>query len=184
MVVEVLAGIALVKSAVTGIKSVIESANDVSEIAHHLDDIFKGHEQSNKKIHNKSKKGNQVWAKLLGNRFKDQDEDISFSQITAEVIEQKQIKEQMIAVERLLNRRFGAGTWREVLDLRDKRIDERSKAVKRAKEVAKEKKKHNDQLWDKVWYWFIEFGKLSIILAIATLVVWWVLDNRCTGAVC
>jgi len=181
MVAEVLAGIALVKSAVSGIKSVIDSANDVSDIAHHLDDIFKGHEQSKKKV---NKKGNAAWGKFLGKRFKDEEDEISFSQITSEVIEQKQIAEQMKAVERLLNRRFGPNTWYEVLDLRDKRIKERNVAVKKSKEKAKIKQINDNKRWDTIWYWIKEFGKLSIIVGLAGLAIWWIIENRCTGAVC
>ena len=36
MVAEILAGIALAKSAVSGIKSMLDTANDVNDIAHHL----------------------------------------------------------------------------------------------------------------------------------------------------
>ena len=39
MVAEILAGLALAKSAVSGIKSMIDTANDVSDIAHHIDDL-------------------------------------------------------------------------------------------------------------------------------------------------
>ena len=43
MVAEILAGIALAKSAVSGVKSMINTAKDINEISHHLDDLFKGH---------------------------------------------------------------------------------------------------------------------------------------------
>ena len=181
MVAEVLAGIALVKSAVSGIKSVIDSANDVNDIAHHLDDIFKGHEQSKKKV---NKKGNTAWGKFLGKRFKDEEDEVSFSQITSEVIEQKQIAEQMKAVERLLNRRFGPNTWYEVLDLREKRIEERKVAVKKSKEKAKKEQIDNEKRWDTIWYWSKEFGKFIIIISIAGLTIWWIIENKCRGAVC
>ena len=40
VIAETLAGIALVKSAVDGIKSAIGTARDVSEIAHQIDNLF------------------------------------------------------------------------------------------------------------------------------------------------
>ena len=94
MVVEILAGIALVKSAVSGVKSMIDTAKDVNEISHHLDDLFKGHEQVKKK---QAKKGNKEWNIYLSGKFKDDEEEIgtSMSDVTAEVIEQKQIEEQI-----------------------------------------------------------------------------------------
>mgnify|MGYP003675945633 CR=1 FL=1 len=46
MIAETLAGIALVKSAVDGIKSAIGTANDIGEIAGHIDDLFLGEQQA------------------------------------------------------------------------------------------------------------------------------------------
>ena len=46
MVAEVLAGIALAKAAVGGIKSAIDTAKDVNDVAHFVDDLFKSHDQS------------------------------------------------------------------------------------------------------------------------------------------
>ena len=40
MIAETLAGIALVKSAVDGIKSAIGTAQDISQIASHIDNLF------------------------------------------------------------------------------------------------------------------------------------------------
>ena len=45
MIAETLAGIALVKSAVDGIKSAIGTANDISDIAGHIDNLFAGEKQ-------------------------------------------------------------------------------------------------------------------------------------------
>ena len=45
MIAETLAGIALFKSAVDGIKSAIGTANDVSEIAGFIDNLFEGEKQ-------------------------------------------------------------------------------------------------------------------------------------------
>ena len=42
MVAEILAGIALAKTAVSGIKSVIDTAKDVNDVAHFVDDLSKG----------------------------------------------------------------------------------------------------------------------------------------------
>jgi hypothetical protein len=45
MIAETLAGIALVKSAVDGIKGAINTANDISDIAGHIDNLFVGEKQ-------------------------------------------------------------------------------------------------------------------------------------------
>ena len=51
MVAEILAGLALVNSAVKGIKSAIGTAKDVSQIADQIDDLFKGKEEVKQKAH-------------------------------------------------------------------------------------------------------------------------------------
>ena len=50
MVAEILAGLALVNSAVKGIKSAIGTAKDVSQIADQIDDLFKGKEEVKQKV--------------------------------------------------------------------------------------------------------------------------------------
>ena len=57
MIAETLAGIALVKSAVDGIKSAIGTANDISEIAGHIDNLFEGEKQVQQKRAKKSGTG-------------------------------------------------------------------------------------------------------------------------------
>ena len=42
MIAETLAGIALVKSAVDGIKSTINTANDIGDIAKYVDNLLEG----------------------------------------------------------------------------------------------------------------------------------------------
>ena len=49
MFAETLGGIALVKSAVDGIKSAISTAKDTSEIADDIDKLFTGEQQIQKK---------------------------------------------------------------------------------------------------------------------------------------
>ena len=45
MIAETLAGIALVKSAVDGIKSTINTANDIGDIAKYVDNLLEGEKQ-------------------------------------------------------------------------------------------------------------------------------------------
>jgi len=53
MIAEALAGIALVKSAVDGIKSTINTANDIGDIAKYVDNLLEGEKQySNKGLRN------------------------------------------------------------------------------------------------------------------------------------
>jgi len=47
MIAETLAGIALVKSAVDGIKSTINTANDIGDIAKYVDNLLEGESKYN-----------------------------------------------------------------------------------------------------------------------------------------
>ena len=175
MVAEILAGIALAKSAVGGIKSMIDTAKDVNDIAHHMDDLFKGYDQTRVKAaqaKQQPKKGNKEWNKYLTGKFKDgqEDEGVSFSDVTAEVIEQKQIEEQMAAVKRMLNKRFGPGTWDEIIALRKKRIEEHKKQIERQKEMDKVHAREVHDLWAEIWKWT---WQLTFVISFFILVWGW-----------
>ncbi len=173
MVAEILAGIALAKSAVSGVKSMINTAKDINEISHHIDDLFKGYDQSRHKVAQKEqgKKGNKEWNKYLTGKFKDDAEQdgISFSDVTAEIIEKKQIEEQMKAMRILLNKRFGPDTWTEIIELRKKRVKEAKKAHERARKVAEANALENKNLLKEVWKWTWQlmtiFGFMMVVWA-------------------
>ncbi len=173
MVAEILAGIALAKSSVTAVKSVINTCKDVNDIAHHLDDLFKGHDQVQKK---QAKKGNKEWNIYLTGKFKDDQEDdgVSLSDVTAEVIEQKQIEEQMKSMRNMLNKRFGADTWNEIVELRKKRVKEAEERRKKQKELLKERKKESNIFWKKV---LVETSKGIGIISLVFLMYWAIAVN-------
>ena len=92
MIAETLAGIALVKSAVDGIKSAIGTANDIGEIASHIDRLFEGEQQIQKQ---KIQKSNSTFS--VGN-------------VARETIDAKLAQEQMYEMSLLIDYRFGHGT--------------------------------------------------------------------------
>ena len=99
MVVEVLAGIALVSSAVKGIKSSIETAKDIKDIAGSIDDLLTGAEQIDKKAKGIQKKGRAgQWQNFLRLKFssvKETGDGTSIQEIAAEVIEQKHAEREL-----------------------------------------------------------------------------------------
>jgi len=183
MVAEILAGIALAKSAVSGIKGAINTAKDVNEIAHHLDDLFKGYDQSRRATSEQKKKqeqkGNKEWRNYLGKKLHDEDEDVSLSAITAEVIEQKQIEEQILATKRMLNRRFGPDTWDEIIALRKKRIEEFKKQQERQKELDKQHAEHTHDMWASIWKWTWQLT----VVAFSILTLWGWLSYASKGKI-
>ena len=101
-----MAGIALVKSAVEGIKSAIGTANDISEIASHIDSLFEGEKQIQQK------------------RIKKQSSTLSVSSVARETIDAKLAQEKMAEMKQLIDFRFGHGTWAGIIAERAKRIQE------------------------------------------------------------
>ena len=114
MIAETLAGIALFKSAVSGIKSAIGTANDIGDIAGFIDNLFEGEKQVQKERSKKS-------GASIGDQF-------GVNSVATEVINAKLAKEQMQEIAAMVDMRFGHGTWRGIVDERAKRIQEAKEA--------------------------------------------------------
>jgi len=119
-----LAGLALFKSAVDGIKSAIGTANDVSDIAGYIDNLFEGEKQVQKKRNKKSGVG-------VGDQF-------GVTNVAREVIDAKLAQEQMREIAQMIDLRFGPGTWKSI-------TEERAKRIKAAKEAAAEERRKKIQ---------------------------------------
>lgn len=117
-----LAGFALFKSAVDGLKSAIGTANDVSDIAGFLDNLFEGEKQVQQERNKKSGLG-------VGDQF-------GIKSVAQEIINAKLAQEQMREIATMVDLRFGHGTWKSIVDERARRIQ----AAKEAEAAARKKK--------------------------------------------
>ena len=115
VVAEALAGIALFKSAVDGIKSAINTCNDISEIGGYIDQLFEGEKQVQEQRNKKA----GVSSFDTGN-------------VAREIIDARLAAEQMREIATMVDLRFGPGTWRSILEERNKRIREAKEAETRA----------------------------------------------------
>jgi hypothetical protein len=122
MIAETLAGIALVKSAVDGIKSAIGTAQDISQIASHIDNLFEGEKQVQQQRAKKSSAG-------LADQF-------GIKTIAQEMIDAKLAKEKMQEMATMIDMRFGHGTWAGIVAERAKRIQEAKEAALAARREA------------------------------------------------
>ena len=120
MFAETLAGIALVKSAVDGIKSAISTARDVGEIADELDKLFTGEQQIQKKKQKRSS------------------DPFSVGSVARETIDAKIAAEHRQELATLIALRFGHGTWQGIINERARRLQEQKEA-ERQQRLAKEK---------------------------------------------
>ena len=125
VVAEVLTGIALVQQSVKFIKENIETAKDIGQIANQIDDLFTGEKQVQQARNKKSGGG-------LGDQF-------GVDTVAKEVIDARLAAEQLAEVARMVDFRFGHGTWAGI-------IAERAKRIQAAKEA--EAELHRQKLRD------------------------------------
>ena len=123
MIAEALAGIALFKSAVAGIKSAIGTANDVSEIGSYINQLFAAEKQVNQQRNKQS-----GVSSLDG-----------FRGAASSVIDAKLVQEQLAEVRNLVNMRFGPDTWQSILDEKAKQEREARLAAAEARRLALQK---------------------------------------------
>ena len=125
MFAETLAGIALVKSAVDGIKSAIGTAKDISEFADDIDKLLTGEQQIQRK------------------RIKKQNDPFSGGSVARETIDAKLAQERVCEVSQLVDLRFGHVTWQGIINERAKRLREQQEAEKQQR-LAEEK--HQEEM--------------------------------------
>mgnify|MGYP003682011343 FL=1 len=128
VVAEVLTGIALVQKSVEFIKSNIQTANDIRDIAGSIDDLFAGEKQVQQA---RNKKSGGVG---LGDQF-------GVDTVAKEMIDAKIAAEHLQEVATMVDMRFGHGTWAGIIAERAKRIQE----AKEAAAAAKRKKLKEDR---------------------------------------
>ena len=155
MIGEALAGIALVKGAVDAIKSGINTANDVRDIASHLDKMFEGRDQIQK------------------DRSKAANDPFSLKSVAQETINAKLAEEHFDEMRQLIDARFGWGTWASIIQERAKRIQE---AKENEKKALIEKRKKHDEL--------VEIGQAALlVVGVLFLVgiVFWLISRGSNG---
>ena len=154
MITETLAGIALVKSAVDAIKSGINTAKDVGEIAGHIDNLFEGEKQIQK---DRSDAANNT---------------LSLKSVAEETINAKLAQEKMDEMRTLVDLRFGHGTWQSIVTERARRIQAEKD---RAKEIRLARIKKQKQLQADIEQFVIIAGSILGGALILFGLLWFIL---------
>ena len=144
-----LAGIALFKSAVDGIKSAISTAQDVGDIAGYIDNLFEGEKQVQQRRNKKSGVG-------VGDQF-------GIKSVAQEIIDAKLAKEQMQEIASMVDMRFGHGTWASIVAERAKRIQEAKEAAAAAR---REAAKRQRELEENIKTAAIIFGVIAVAVSL------------------
>ena len=120
-----LAGIALVKQSVDFIKSNISTAQDIGQIAGQIDALFTGQKQVQEASNKKSGVG-------LADQF-------GVQSVAKEMIDARLAAEQIAEVARMVDFRFGHGTWAGILAERQKRIQQAKEQRARQRKIERER---------------------------------------------
>lgn len=134
MIAETMAGIALVKGAVDGIKSMINTANDVSDIAGYIDKLFEGEKQVQQKRNSKS--GVDNFGGIGG--------------VASEVIDARLAAEKLREVASMVDMRFGPGTWKTIVDERARRMKEQRELEAKARQAKLHKARQTEELFENI----------------------------------
>lgn len=120
-----LAGIALIKQSVDFIKSNISTAQDIGQIAGQIDALFTGQKQVQEASNKKSGVG-------LADQF-------GVQSVAKEMIDARLAAEQIAEVARMVDFRFGHGTWAGILAERQKRIQLAKEQRARQRKIERER---------------------------------------------
>ena len=155
MIAETLAGIALVKSAVDGIKSAIGTANDIGDIAGYIDNLFEGEKQVQQ---NRNKKAGSAG---LGDQF-------GVDTVAREVIDARIAAEKLQEVATMVDMRFGPGTGKGI-------VAERAKRIQAAKEAAaaarREECRKQEEMMENIKLGALLTGVVAITIAFFILML-------------
>jgi len=120
-----LAGISLVKASVDFIKSNISTAQDIGQIAGQIDAMFTGQKQVQEASNKKSGVG-------LADQF-------GVQSVAQETINSRLAAENIAEVARMVDFRFGHGTWAGILAERQKRIQLAKEARAAQRKIERER---------------------------------------------
>ena len=143
VVAEILTGIALVKQATDFIKSNIDTAKDIGDIAGQIDDLFRGETEAQKARNKKAGVDN-----------------FSVNSVAQEIIDARLAAEKLREVSVLVDMRFGPGTWAGIVAERAKRIQQ-AKEAERQRKLEQVRREH--QLWEAVKTAMIAVGAVIFL---------------------
>jgi hypothetical protein len=155
MFAEAMAGISLVKASVDFIKSNIDTAKDIGELASGIDGLFRGNDEAQVARSKKARLG-------VGDQ-------LGIKNVAQEIIDAKLAEEKMQEMRNMIDMRFGPGTWKSIVDERAKRIQE----AKEQERLAKIKRiKEEKALWEMIKQGAIIFLVVACMAAALVGTIW------------
>ena len=161
-----------IAASIAAVKSAIGAAKNIQSIGHSLDGLFKAQEEHKKKKQ-KAKPSTRM-QQVLRMRAGDEgyDDDTSISAVANQVLEEKKTQAAIASLAKEIDRKWGRGTWNQILQQRKKLLAERAAADQLAKENALRKAKADKIFWHKV---LVETGKVILVLLFTAAVIGFVM---------
>tara|TARA_R110000782_G_scaffold7248_5_gene24542 strand:+ start:847 stop:1383 length:537 start_codon:yes stop_codon:yes gene_type:complete len=170
--------------AIAGTKKLLESANDLKDIAGGLDKLFHASEAKPKKVEHKKPKTRMQQILRMRSGDADYDDDTSISSVANDVLEQKRNERALSNLGIEIDNKFGRGTFEAIKEERAKRIEDKKVKDKKNKERAAEQKEIDDKYWDNVFA-IIKNIAILIVVSIGCVIVGWLMVNfGCQEKVC
>jgi len=151
IVTATLTGIALIKKSVDFIKENINTVQDISGIAKQIDGFFLGEEQMNK---------NQGKGMSIAEQFG------SVEKSADDFINRKLLEEKREELKFIINMRFGATAWDEIISERANRINQAKEAQRQQRIKARQEQEEIMEILKWVGYTFIGVGLMLAVLVV------------------
>ena len=187
VVAESLLVFSAVKSAVALCKGAIQTSNDVKGLYSGLDQLFKSREDAAKAIAAKKKKAepkSKLRKLFTKTTHENEEDDLSLGAIAALVIEQRQLERSIENLARSIDNKYGFGTFAEIEDLRNKKLEERKVQKAKDKKIAKQKALATEETHERIYRYFLEFLKIVGVILLGLGMAYTVWINRCQGTGC
>ena len=155
---------ATIGMAITAAKAAVGAAKQIQSVGHALDGVFSAHEQHKKKKAKKKPKTRMQQVLRMRSGDEDYDDDTSISAVANQVLEEKQNRIALESLAKEIDKKWGKGTWQQILQQRKKLLAEKAASEQLAKENALRKAKADKLFWHKV---MIEAGKVVLVLLFA-----------------
>jgi hypothetical protein len=157
-----------IAASIAAVKTAIGAAKNIQSIGHSLDGLFKAQEEHKKKKQKAKPKTRMQQVLRMRAGDADYDDDTSISAVANQVLEEKKTQAAIASLAKEIDRKWGRGTWDQILQQRKKLLAERAAADQLAKENALAQSKKSRAFWHKFW---LEAGKAVLIVLFAGLVV-------------
>ena len=157
-----------IAASIAAVKTAVGAAKNIQSIGHSLDGLFKAQED-----HKKNKKKKQPKTRMqqvLRMRSGDEgyDDETSISAVANKVLEDKQTEIALLNLAREIDKKWGKGTWNQIIQQRKKLIQERKAADQLAKENALKRAKADKIFWHNFW---VEAGKVVLVVFFALAMI-------------